>query len=131
MHEKIISFQPIYMSLMKCCKIHLIILAQERGDYEWSLNQSKKVMKRIENWSEDDIPERKEYTAHLHSYIGNAYLELGDYKNALRHHQLDREIAEQQLVIILQSIHGYLISYHIHCHYISAVLKSFQSFNLH
>ena len=43
-----------------------------------------------------DVPNREEVVANLHSLIGNAYLELGDFTKAKHHHNKDREIAEQQ-----------------------------------
>ena len=53
-------------------------------------------MKEVDKWSEDDIPNRAEVVASLHSCIGNAQLELGDYDKALHHHEKDLEIAKQK-----------------------------------
>ena len=43
-----------------------------------------------------EIRNREEVAANLHSLIGNAYLEMGDFAKAKEHHKKDREIAQQQ-----------------------------------
>ncbi|ELU16005.1 hypothetical protein CAPTEDRAFT_154109 [Capitella teleta] len=70
--------------------------AQVEGRHEDSLKQAKKVLKEIEKWSDDDISNRSEVVANLHSCIGNAYLELEEYSFALSHHNKDNEIATQK-----------------------------------
>lgn len=57
---------------------------------------AKKAMKDVDKWSEQDLPNRPEFVANLHSAMGNAYLELGNYNQALDHHNVDKEIAGQQ-----------------------------------
>ena len=37
---------------------------------------------------------REEVVANLHSYIGNAYLEMGEYEKALENHQKDLNFAK-------------------------------------
>ena len=55
---------------------------------------SKKTLKEVNKLSDNDLPNRQEIVANLHSCLGNAYLELGEYKKALQHHEKDKQIAE-------------------------------------
>jgi tetratricopeptide (TPR) repeat protein len=65
------------------------------GKYEESLRRAEKVLKRTEQFNDQELPRRFELEAHLHSYIGNAHLELGHLNEALKHHQKDYNIAKQ------------------------------------
>lgn len=69
--------------------------AQANGEYKRSLDLSEKTLKKVEEWSEDVIPNRQEVVANLHSSIGNAHLELGHHEEAMDHHTKDLEIAKQ------------------------------------
>ena len=69
-------------------------LAEHR--YEESLKQAKKVLKTVQDWSDEEIPNRSEVVANLHSCIGNAHLELGNNSKALEHYESDHEIAKQR-----------------------------------
>lgn len=51
-------------------------------------------MKLINNWSGEELGNKQEVKASLHSSAGNAYLELGDFDNALSEHQQDLTIAQ-------------------------------------
>ena len=51
-------------------------------------------MKLVNSWTEDELGNKKEVTASLHSSAGNAYLELGDFDNALHEHKQDHAIAK-------------------------------------
>ncbi len=70
--------------------------AQAEGRYEEALKKAKKLLREVENMSDDDIPNRAEVVANLHSCIGNAYLEMGNTNKAMEHHKKDLEIAEQK-----------------------------------
>lgn len=52
-------------------------------------------MKIVQEWSEKEVPNKKEVFGSLHSCIGNALIELGDMDKALDHHQKDLELAKQ------------------------------------
>ena len=39
---------------------------------------------------------RGEVIANLHSYMGNSYLEIGEYEKALEHHQKDLQFAKSK-----------------------------------
>lgn len=51
-------------------------------------------MKIVEGWTEEELDNKQEVVASLHSSSGNAYLELGDYENALAEHQKDLYISQ-------------------------------------
>lgn len=51
-------------------------------------------MKLVDSWNEDELGNKQEVTASLHSSAGNAYLELGDFDSALKEHQKDLEISK-------------------------------------
>ncbi|KAK2191054.1 hypothetical protein NP493_60g01047 [Ridgeia piscesae] len=70
--------------------------AQGSGKHEKSLKLAKRTLKTVENWSDDDVANRAEVVANLHSCIGNAYLELGKNNKALEHYERDFEIAKQK-----------------------------------
>ena len=70
--------------------------AQADGKHEHALKHAKKVLKEVEKWSDDDVPNRPEVVANLHSCIGNSYLEMGEYQKALDHHTVDQEISNQK-----------------------------------
>ena len=53
-------------------------------------------MKEVDKLSDDDLQNRPEVVASLHSCLGNAHLELGQYSKALEHHCKDQEIGNQQ-----------------------------------
>lgn len=65
------------------------------GDAEKSLIQTQQVMNTVQKLSDDDLPNKLQFIATLHSCIGNAQLELGNTKQALEHFQKDMEIAEE------------------------------------
>lgn len=72
------------------------VAAQASGKHEKSLKQAKRTLKTVENWSDEDVPNRADVVANLHSCIGNAYLELGKNNKALEHYERDFEIAKQK-----------------------------------
>ncbi|KAF6032938.1 TTC25 [Bugula neritina] len=63
--------------------------------YEDSLKRAQKTLTYVQNLNEKDISNYKEITANLYSCIGNAYLELGNYKKALVNHNKDLDIANE------------------------------------
>jgi len=69
--------------------------AQANAEYQRSLDLATKTLRKVEKWSDDDIPNRQEVVANLHSSIGNAHLEMGQHAKALEHHNKDLEIAKQ------------------------------------
>lgn len=71
------------------------------GDAEGSLKKAEEVLRIVQEWSEREMPDKKEVLGSLHNCIGNALIELGDMDKALEHHQKDLELAEQWLELLL------------------------------
>ncbi|XP_031723707.1 outer dynein arm-docking complex subunit 4 isoform X1 [Anarrhichthys ocellatus] len=65
------------------------------GNAEGSLKKAEDVMKIVQGWSEEEVPNKKEVLGSLHSCIGNALIDLGAMDKALEHHQKDLELAKQ------------------------------------
>jgi len=65
------------------------------GNAEGSLKKAEEVMRKVQRWSEKEVPNKKELLGSLHSCIGNALFDLGDMDKALEHHQKDLELAKQ------------------------------------
>jgi len=68
--------------------------AQSQGKFEESLDKSKKTLKRVEEMPEDSLKNKSEVIANLYSCMGNAYLELNMYADALNCHKKDLNIAK-------------------------------------
>ncbi|NXQ98072.1 TTC25 protein, partial [Sagittarius serpentarius] len=62
---------------------------------EESCKKAERVLKTLQGWSDDDIPNKKELIGNLHSCIGNAQLEMGQMEAALQSHKVDLELARQ------------------------------------
>lgn len=76
--------------------IHLWNLDQSKERYEESLQKAKKTLKTVENMNEDQLQNKAEILANIHSQIGNAYLELGKYNESLKHHEEDLKISKEK-----------------------------------
>ena len=70
--------------------------AQQDGRYEESLDKAKATLKLVENCPDDEIQNKPELIASLHSSLGNAYLELGKTNQAMDHHEIDYDLAREQ-----------------------------------
>jgi DNA repair ATPase RecN len=73
-----------------------VSLDQTKERYEESLQKAKKTLKTVENMSDDQLQNKAEILANLHSQIGNAHLELGKYSESLKHHEEDLKIAKEK-----------------------------------
>ncbi|XP_072212860.1 outer dynein arm-docking complex subunit 4 isoform X2 [Excalfactoria chinensis] len=62
---------------------------------EESCKKAERVLKTIQGWSEDEVPNKKELIGNLHSCIGNAQFEMGQMEAALKSHKMDLEFARQ------------------------------------
>lgn len=69
--------------------------ALAQGKYEESLKMSEKLLKKVDSWTDDMIQDRESVVANLQSAMGNAYLEMAQYENALAAHQKDLDIANK------------------------------------
>ncbi|XP_046573347.1 LOW QUALITY PROTEIN: outer dynein arm-docking complex subunit 4-like [Haliotis rubra] len=63
--------------------------AQLNGKTSESLKRAEKCLATVQNYGDDAIPNKMEVMANLHSYIGNAFLDMGQYEKALHHHSID------------------------------------------
>ncbi|XP_046581289.1 outer dynein arm-docking complex subunit 4-like isoform X2 [Haliotis rubra] len=70
--------------------------AHAEGHYQESLQKSQKTLKRVEEWSENEVTNKQEVIANLHSCMGNAYLEMGKHDEALKHHEMDLDIGKAE-----------------------------------
>ncbi|XP_067687289.1 outer dynein arm-docking complex subunit 4-like isoform X2 [Haliotis asinina] len=70
--------------------------AHAEGRYQESLQKSQKTLQRVEDWSENEVTNKKEVIANLHSCMGNAYLEMGKHDEALKHHEMDLDIGKAE-----------------------------------
>lgn len=97
----LVSLCPSVSVNVHVCPCVLPCVDQSAGRYKESLARASRVLQRTEQLSDGELERRAELEAHLHSYIGNAQLELGQLDEALKHHQLDLNIAKQQCVFSL------------------------------
>ncbi|XP_021575217.1 tetratricopeptide repeat protein 25 [Carlito syrichta] len=65
------------------------------GNAEGSLQKAEKVLKKVLEWDQDEVPNKDELVGNLHSCIGNAQIELGQMMAALQSHRRDLEIARE------------------------------------
>ncbi|KAM6163572.1 outer dynein arm-docking complex subunit 4 [Rhynchocyon petersi] len=65
------------------------------GSAEGSLQKAEKVLKKVLEWSKEDVPNKDELVGNLYSCIGNAQIELGQMAAALQSHRRDLEIAKE------------------------------------
>ncbi|KAM6368660.1 outer dynein arm-docking complex subunit 4 [Pluvialis apricaria] len=60
-----------------------------------SCKKAERVLKTIQGWSDDEVPNKNELIGNLYSCIGNAQLEMGRVEAALQSHKMDLEFARQ------------------------------------
>ncbi|XP_031209475.1 tetratricopeptide repeat protein 25 isoform X2 [Mastomys coucha] len=65
------------------------------GSAEGSLQKAEKVLKKVLEWNQDEVPNKDELLGNLYSCIGNAQIELGQMVAALQSHRKDLEIAKE------------------------------------
>ena len=78
--------------------MRFFISAQSQGKYEESLDKSKKTLKYVEDISEESLNKKSEVIANLYSCMGNAYLEMNMYADALNCHKKDLNLAKDKYV---------------------------------
>ncbi|XP_059686135.1 outer dynein arm-docking complex subunit 4 [Gavia stellata] len=62
---------------------------------EESCKKARRVLKTIQGWSDDEVPNKNALIGNLHSRIGNAQLKMGQMEAALQSHKMDLEFARQ------------------------------------
>ncbi|KAL0992770.1 hypothetical protein UPYG_G00098150 [Umbra pygmaea] len=65
------------------------------GNAEGSLKKAREVLKSVQAWSQEVVPNKNEVLGNLHSCIGNALFDLGKMNKALFSHQIDLDLARQ------------------------------------
>uniref|UniRef100_A0AAY4CRB7 Outer dynein arm-docking complex subunit 4 n=1 Tax=Denticeps clupeoides TaxID=299321 RepID=A0AAY4CRB7_9TELE len=65
------------------------------GNATGSLKKAREVLKKVQGFSEGDLPQKSEVLGSIYSCIGNALMDLGQMDEALENHQKDLELAEQ------------------------------------
>lgn len=73
-----------------------LFIAQVEGEYQEALKRSQRCLNTVNSFSDDQVPNKIEVTANLHSCIGNAYLEMGQYDKSLEHHNIDLAMGEEK-----------------------------------
>lgn len=69
--------------------------AQSASKFKESLKRAQICLQTVDGYSESQLANKLALKAQLHSCMGNAYLELGQYDKALHHHQQDYDIGEK------------------------------------
>ncbi|NXG76216.1 TTC25 protein, partial [Baryphthengus martii] len=62
---------------------------------EESCKKAKRLLQKIQEWSDEEVPNKNELIGSLHSCVGNAQLEMGRVEAALQSHRMDLEFARQ------------------------------------
>ena len=69
--------------------------AQSVSKYKESLKRAQHCLQTVDGYTEAQLANKMALKAQLHSCMGNAYLELGQYDKALHHHQEDYNTGEK------------------------------------
>ncbi|NXS26127.1 TTC25 protein, partial [Pomatostomus ruficeps] len=64
-----------------------------RGSAEESCRKAERMLRKIQGWAENELPNKNELIGNLHSCIGNAQLAMGQMEAALRSHKMDLDCA--------------------------------------
>ncbi|XP_014814626.1 PREDICTED: tetratricopeptide repeat protein 25 [Calidris pugnax] len=62
---------------------------------EESCKKAERLLKTIQGWSDNEVPNKNELIGNLYSCIGNAQLEMGRLQAALQSHKMDLECARR------------------------------------
>lgn len=65
------------------------------GRHSDCINQAEACLNTLKSFTEIQVPNIMSVVAKLHSYIGNAAIEVRDYLTALDHHERDLVIGEE------------------------------------
>ncbi|KAM4623252.1 outer dynein arm-docking complex subunit 4 [Discoglossus pictus] len=66
-----------------------------RGNPESSCKKAQQVLKHVQTWSEENVPNKQDLLGNLYSCIGNAHMDMGQMDAALQNHRKDLDIANQ------------------------------------
>ncbi|XP_046573375.1 outer dynein arm-docking complex subunit 4-like [Haliotis rubra] len=84
---------PVLDYLMK--ELADIVDAFEREDYEECKRRAHVCLQTVYSYTEDEIADKRDVVARVHSFLGNTHLELGEYEEAQEHHEKDLFIGEE------------------------------------
>ncbi|XP_028930964.1 outer dynein arm-docking complex subunit 4 [Ornithorhynchus anatinus] len=65
------------------------------GSAEGSYRKAEQLLKKVQGWNQEAVPNKDEVVGNLHSCIGNAQMELGQMGAALQSYRRDLDIARQ------------------------------------
>lgn len=95
-----------------------VIIAQSEGRYSDSLEKCKHTMKKVEDLPEGSLKNKSDVVASLYSSMGNAYLEMNKFSQALKFHTKDLNIARDKLVLF----HFHLINLYIFLFFLNGII---------
>ena len=72
-----------------------LFLVQTNGKHGESLDKSNRLMVYVNKLTDSQLTNKKAVICNIYSLIGNAYLEMGKYDDALQAHQKDLEISRE------------------------------------
>ncbi|NXH92580.1 TTC25 protein, partial [Edolisoma coerulescens] len=72
-----------------------IELCLARGSAEESCRKAEHMLRKIQGWTEEEVPNKNELIGNLHSCIGNAHLAMGQMEAALHSHKMDLDFARK------------------------------------
>ncbi|NXW59123.1 TTC25 protein, partial [Eurystomus gularis] len=65
------------------------------GCLQEGCRKAERLLKKIQEWSDEEVPNKNELIGNLHSCVGNARLGLGQTEAALQSHNTDLELGRQ------------------------------------
>ncbi|NWV87598.1 TTC25 protein, partial [Machaerirhynchus nigripectus] len=72
-----------------------IELCLARGSAEESCRKAERMLRKIQGWTEEEVPNKNELIGNLYSSIGNAHLAMGQMEAALQSHKMDLDFARK------------------------------------
>lgn len=95
--DRVLLRRPINMSAGDFVVREIEILDKDLTDGRYSevIKRSQNCIAVVETFSASELSKKFEVIANLHSFLGNAYLEMMCYTKAIRHHRLDHELGKK------------------------------------
>ncbi|NXI03272.1 TTC25 protein, partial [Pachycephala philippinensis] len=72
-----------------------IELCLARGSAEESCRKAERLLRKMQGWTEEEVPNKNELIGNLHSSIGNAHLAMGQMEASLQSHKMDLDFAKK------------------------------------
>ncbi|NXH28939.1 TTC25 protein, partial [Myiagra hebetior] len=80
-----------------------IELCLARGSAEESCRKAERMLRKIQGWTEEEVPNKNELIGNLHNCIGNAHLAMGQMEAALQSHKMDLDFARKNALTDAES----------------------------